>query len=324
MNRLQITFLDLSTIDAGDIDFSPVTALGAFTSFPVTAPGEVVERLAGADVAIVNKVVLGAAEIAACPNLKLIQLAATGYNNVDLDAARARGITVCNVRGYSSDTVAQHTLSLLLNLATSIHRFAGEAAKWCDSPIFTRLDYPATELAGKVLGLVGSGDIGGRVADIASALGMRIQFLARQGSAKEDTPERRRVGPDEFFASSDAVSLHCPLTAENRHMINAETLAQMKPSAFLINTGRGDLVDERALAEALGEGTIAGAGLDVLSQEPPPPGHPLIRLAANRPGKLIITPHSAWTSTEARTRLLEGIAKNVEAWQAGSPTSTVS
>lgn len=323
MSTTPITFLDLSAMDAGDLDFSALESLGSFKSFPMTQPGEVAARLAGAEVAIVNKVVVGADVMDACPSLKLIQLAATGFNNIDVGAAAARGITVCNVRGYGADTVAQHTIGLLLNLATSIHRFAGEATRWCDSPIFTRLDYPATDLAGKQLGIVGGGAIGSKVGDIASALGMRVQILARAGSDKPGTPDRPRVPADEFFATSDAITLHCPLTAENRQMINAETLTQMKPSAFLINTARGDLVDEPALAAALVDGTIAAAGLDVLSQEPPPADHPLIRLTQSHPERILISPHSAWTSTEARTRLLEGIVSNILAWQAGSPTNEV-
>ena len=324
MQQTRITFLDLSTMQAGDLDFSGLEALGRFQTFPTTSPDQVVGRLSETDVAIVNKVVIGKPEMAACPELKLIQLSATGFNNIDIDAARARGITVCNVSGYSSPTVAQHAIALLLSLATSIHRFAGEASAWCDSPIFTRLDYPATELEGKTLGLVGSGDIGSRVADIGRALGMAVQFLARDGSTKASTRERPRVTWKEFLATSDAISLHCPLTVENHHMINHDALSQMKPNAFLINTGRGDLVDEAALAAALREGTIAGAGLDVLSVEPPPSDHPLVQLAQDQPHRLVITPHSAWTSTEARTRLLDGMVENIRAWQAGSPINVVS
>jgi glycerate dehydrogenase len=319
----RITFLDISTMDAGDIDFSPLKSIGTFQSFPTTKPDQVIARLAGSDVAVINKILIGEEVMVSCPGLKLIQLSATGYNNIDLESARIRGITVCNVSGYSSATVAQHAVALLLNLATSIHRFAGEARQWCNSPIFTRLDYPATELAGKTLGIAGSGDIGGRVADIAAALGMRVQFLARAGSEKSASADRPRVSSDEFFSTSDAITLHCPLTPQNHHMINAATLAKMKPSAFLINTGRGDLVDESALAVALEKGIITGAGLDVLSTEPPSANNPLVRLAASHPECLIITPHSAWTSTEARTRLLDGMINNIRAWQAGTPTNEV-
>jgi len=320
----RITFLDISTMDAGDLDFAPLEALGQFESFATTSPDEVTARLAASEVAIVNKVVIGAPEMAACLELKLIQLSATGTNNIDLVAAKARGITVCNVSGYSSDTVAQHTISLLLNLATSAHRFATETDKWSRSPIFTRLDYPATELAGKTIGLAGSGDIGSRVANIAEALGMKVQFLAREGSGKNGTPNRPRVAEDEFYSTSDVISLHSPLTDENQHMINATTLAKMKPSAFLINTSRGPLIDEDALASALENNSIAGAGLDVLSTEPPAADNPLIRLAQSHPGKLLITPHSAWTSTEARSRLLTGMVENIRNWQAGAPTNVVS
>ena len=315
MDTHRITFLDISTLDAGDVDLSPFESLGSFDSFPVTSPDEVVERLQSTDVVLTNKVILGAAEINACPNLKMIQLAATGYNNVDLDAARAKGIRVCNVAGYSSDSVAQHTFGLLINLASSIHRLATETALWPESPIFSRLTYPATELSGKTLGIAGSGDIGQRVAKIAEALGMKIQFLAREGGSTEGN----RVDRETFFSQSDAISLHCPLTDSTRHMIDADSLAMMKPSAFLINTGRGDLIDEQALTEALKSGQIAGAGLDVLSAEPPPADNPLIELAQSHPDRLIITPHSAWSSLEARTRLVEGMVSNIKDWQAGRP-----
>ncbi|MFT5105818.1 MAG: glycerate dehydrogenase [Pseudoalteromonas tetraodonis] len=319
-----MTFLDISTMDAGDIDFSPLENSGHFEHFPTTSPAQVVERLSQTEVAIVNKVVLGKAEIAACPKLKLIQLSATGYNNIDLDAARAHGVAVCNVSGYSTETVAQHTIGLLINLATSIHLLAGEAGRWPASPIFSRLDYPALELHGKTLGIAGSGAIGSRVADIASALGMNIQFLAREDSTNPASPDRPKVGVKQFFSTSDAISLHCPLTPQTHHMINAQTLRQMKAGAFLLNTGRGDLVNETDLAVALEQELIAGAGLDVLSKEPPASDHPLIKLAERLPRRLIITPHSAWSSVEARTRLIEGMATNIRNWLAGTLTNEVS
>jgi glycerate dehydrogenase len=211
----------------------------------------------------------------------------------------------------------------MLNLVTSIHRFAGEVDRWCDSPIFTRLDYPISELSGSTIGIAGSGGIGSRVADIAAALGMRVQFLLRSGSGAGSTQDRPRVAADEFFATSDVISLHCPLTDETRHMINPASLAKMKPSAILINTGRGDLVDETALAATLADGRIAAAGLDVLSIEPPTRANPLVQLAQRSPGKLIISPHSAWASAEARARLLDGMVDNIRAWQAGQPQNVV-
>ncbi|MGI9242520.1 MAG: D-2-hydroxyacid dehydrogenase [Verrucomicrobiales bacterium] len=324
MDQARITFLDISTMGVGDLDFSPLEALGQFQSFPTTSPDQLRERLEDVDVAIVNKVVIGGAEMEASPALKLIQLSATGYNNIDLEQARQRGVTVCNVSGYSSDSVAQHTIALMLNLVTSANRYATEIPRWCSSPIFTRLDYPITELAGKVLGLAGSGGIGSRVADIAEALGMRVQFLQRPGSESEGTTDRPRLPADEFFASSDVISLHCPLTDENRHMINATTLGEMKRHGILINTGRGDLVNELDLAAALREGTIAAAGLDVLSSEPPPPDNPLVVLAQELPERLIITPHTAWASVEARRRLLSGMVENIQAWQRGKPLNEVS
>jgi len=323
MDPTRITFLDISTMDAGDIDFAPLEGLGQFQSFPTTAPHQISSRLSRTDVAIVNKVIIGAAEIDTCPDLKLIQLSATGYNNIDLEAAREHGIIVCNVSGYSSDSVAQHTIGLMLNLVTSIHRFSNEVSRWCTSPIFTRLDFPIAELAGKTLGIAGSGGIGSRVATIAEALGMCVQFLQRPGSEQSGTTDRPRLPAERFFATSDVISLHCPLTEENRHMINAATLGLMKREAILINTGRGDLINEADLAEALRGKTIAAAGLDVLSKEPPTPDNPLVQLAEELPAQLIITPHTAWASTEARRRLLLGMVDNIRAWQHGKPINQV-
>ena len=313
-----IVFLDRDTVDAGgDVDFAPLRALGALTLHPVTAPEDLPGRIADAHILITNKVVIDGAAMDAAPSLKMIQVAATGVNNVDLNAARERGIAVCNVSGYSTPGVAQHAFALLLNLATSIHRFASEPQQWPRSPIFTRLDYPITEIAGRTLGIAGLGEIGGSVARIGEAFGMRIVGLARQAS---QGGEYERVEREAFFAESDVISLHCPLTQSTREMINAETLSWMKPTAFLINTGRGGLIDELALASALRAGGIAGAALDVLSQEPPPPDHPLLEPSVPN---LIITPHTAWASRESRTRLMDGVAGNIRGFLDGSPRNRI-
>lgn len=310
-----ISFLDASTV--GDIDLGHLAALGKLEAYPVTAPDELIERLRHASIAITNKVVIDEAALQQAPQLKLICIAATGTNCVDLDAAKAAGVTVCNVAGYSTASVTQHTLGLLINLATGMNRYAGELSQWAQSPIFTRLDYPMIDLAGKTLGIVGLGTIGKSVARAAQGFGMNVVALSRDGAQQG---EIERLERDAFFAKSDAITLHCPLTAGTEKMMNRETLGLMKPSAFLINTGRGQLIDEDDLAVALKTGAIAGAGLDVLTAEPPPVDHVL--LDPSLPN-LIITPHTAWASLEARKRLLEGVAGNISAFLAGVPENVV-
>ncbi|MDE0597222.1 MAG: D-2-hydroxyacid dehydrogenase [Roseibacillus sp.] len=319
---MNITLLDSSTLSRGDIDFAPFQAFGPFTHFDQTLPADVLARCQGAQVVITNKVVLNSKTLGALPALKLILISATGVNVVDLDAAKERGIPVCNVAGYSTPSVAQHVAALLLTLATNVHRFAAELDQWPQSPIFTRLDHPVTELAGKTCGIVGLGAIGSAFAAIAESLGMSVQVFAREESGNKQRPFLTRLSAGEFFRTSDVVSLHCPLTADNEHMINRDTLALMKPSAFLLNASRGPLIDEEALADALRHDRIAGAGLDVLSVEPPPTNHPL--LASDlREKNLIITPHSAWLSLESRQRLLQGLLSNLQNFIAGKPSNRV-
>ena len=315
MGMHRISFLDASTV--GDIDLGHLAALGKLEAYPVTAPDELIERLQHASIAITNKVVIDEAALQQAPQLKLICIAATGTNCVDLDAAKAAGITVCNVAGYSTASVTQHTLGLLINLATGMNRYAGELSQWAQSPIFTRLDYPMIDLAGKTLGIVGLGTIGKSVARAAQGFGMNVVALSRDGAQQG---EIERLERDAFFAKSDAITLHCPLTPGTEKMMNRETLGLMKPSAFLINTGRGQLIDEDDLAVALKTGAIAGAGLDVLTAEPPPVDHVL--LDPSLPN-LIITPHTAWASLEARKRLLEGVAGNISVFLAGVPENVV-
>jgi glycerate dehydrogenase len=320
---MNLTFLDASTLAASDLDLSALEHLGTLTSFPTTTSAETIERCQTAEVVITNKVLLTAETFQACPNIKLVLVAATGVNCVDLDAAKAHGIPVCNVAGYSSSSVAQHTFALLLNLATNVHRYAAEAPLWPQSPIFTRLDHPAFELAGKSLGIAGLGDIGASVANIARSLGMTVHALGRKGSSNSILPDIPRLGRDSFFSTSDVISLHCPLTPETEHLINTATLDLMKPSALLINTSRGPLVDEPALAKALRENTIAGAGLDVLSAEPPSPENPLLADDLLDSGRLLITPHTAWISREARQRLVDGLVANLQAFLNGTPVNRV-
>lgn len=315
MGMHRISFLDASTV--GDIDLGHLAALGKLEAYPVTAPDELIERLQHASIAITNKVVIDEAALQQAPQLKLICIAATGTNCVDLGAAKAAGITVCNVAGYSTASVTQHTLGLLINLATGMNRYAGELSQWAQSPIFTRLDYPMIDLAGKTLGIVGLGTIGKSVARAAQGFGMNVVALSRDGAQQG---EIERLERDAFFAKSDAITLHCPLTPGTEKMMNRETLGLMKPSAFLINTGRGQLIDEDDLAVALKTGAIAGAGLDVLTAEPPPVDHVLLEPSLPN---LIITPHTAWASLEARKRLLEGVAGNISAFLAGVPENVV-
>lgn len=316
-----LVFLDRATTDRGDLDFSGLESLGRLVSHPTSTREETRTRLAEADIVLTNKAIVGAEEMDSAPKLKLVQVVATGVNNVDLDAARARGLAVCNVAGYSTEAVAQHVFASLLNLATNVHRYAAEAGHWARSPIFTRLDHPVGELAGKTLGIVGLGAIGRAVARIGAAFGMRVVAYGREGAPSGG--EIPRLAPDEFFASADAVTLHCPLTPETRHFINARTLAKMKPGAFLVNTGRGDLVHETDLVAALRGGTIRGAAVDVLTPEPPPADHPFLAAVAAGLDNLLITPHTAWSALEARQRLLDGVVANLRAFRAGERVNRV-
>ena len=313
-----LVFLDRDTTDRGDIDFSGIESLGTLVSFPTSTREETQTRLGDADIVLTNKSVIGADEMDSAPKLKLIQVVATGVNNIDLEAARARGLAVCNVSGYSTEAVAQHVFASLLNLMTNVHRFAAEPEKWAQSPIFTRLDYPVTELAGKTLGIVGLGSIGSAVARIGAAFGMKVVALGRSGSSSEGAIPR--LAPDEFFDTADVITLHCPLTPETRHFINATTLAQMKSDAVLINTGRGDLVHEADLVAALRAGQIRGAAVDVITPEPPAADHPFLAAGLDN---LFITPHTAWSAREARQRLLDGIVANIRAFRAGERLNRV-
>jgi glycerate dehydrogenase len=310
-----ISFLDASTM--GDVDLGPLAIHGEFKVYPTTTPDQLEGRLLHTSIAVTNKVVIDAAALQKAPNLKLICIAATGTNCVDLAAAKAAGVIVCNVAGYSTASVTQHTLGLLINLATGMNRYASESAQWAQSPIFTRLDYPMIDLAGKTLGIIGLGTIGKSVAMAAQGFGMKVIALARDGA---EQGEVERLPREAFFAQSDAVTLHCPLTLATEKIINRETLEMMKTSAFLINTGRGQLVDEEDLAAALKNGSIAGAGLDVLTVEPPQADHVL--LDPSLPN-LVMTPHTAWASIESRRKLLEGVAGNITAFLAGASENVV-
>ena len=309
---MKLVFLDADTLHRDDLDFSGFGEFGELVFHARTRPEETAERLAEAEVVITNKVILNRDLLAGSPQLKLVCIAATGTNCVDLEAAKELGIPVCNVSGYSTPGVAQHTFALILTLATSLHRYLPEAQEWTKAPLFTRLDHPVMELSGRTLGIVGMGTIGKEVAKIAQAFGMKVVALARPGaSLVGDIP---RLPQEEFFPACEVISLHCPLTPDTEKLIRKETLALFQPGAFLINTGRGPLIDEQALADALREGRLGGAGLDVLSSEPPSADNPLLDTGLPN---LLITPHTAWAGKESRSRLLEGIVKNIRGFLAG-------
>ncbi|MCY1347407.1 Glycerate dehydrogenase [compost metagenome] len=319
MNSARAVFLDHASLDLGDLDMQPLhDAFGELLLHDQTAAGDVAARLQGAQVAISNKVLIDAESIRQCPQLKLILLTATGTNNVDLAAASERGIVVSNCRGYGTPSVAQHTLMLLLNLATrqADYRDAVRAGRWQQSTQFCLLDFPIVELQGKTLGLLGHGELGGAVAKLAEAFGMRVLLGALPGRP----PRADRLPLDELLPQVDALTLHCPLTESTRNLIGQRELDLMKPGAFLVNTARGGLVDEQALADTLRRGHLGGAALDVLTVEPPKDGNPL--LAPDIP-RLIVTPHNAWGSREARQRIVGQVAENAAAFFAGAPLRVV-
>jgi glycerate dehydrogenase len=312
-----IVILDGYTVNPGDLSWDPFRELGEVTVYPRTVAADTWERSRDAEIIITSKVVLDRDMIARLPRLRYIGVIATGYNVVDLEAARERNIPVTNVPDYCSESVAQLVMAHLLELARRVgaHDRSVRAGDWSRAEDFCYWIHPQMELTGKTLGLIGYGHIGSQVARLARAFGMRI--IAFDIYPKDD--EGVEFLPlDRVFADSDFVSLHCPLTDDNRGMINTANLRKMKRSAFLINTSRGPLVNDLDLAAALAEGTIAGAGLDVLTKEPPPPDNPLLG-APN----CTITPHVAWASEEARLRLIRLTAENVEHFLNGSPINVV-
>jgi glycerate dehydrogenase len=316
---MKIVVLDGFTMNPGDLEWRALEALGELAVYERTPPELVVPRLQGAAVALTNKTPLRAEAIGTLPDLRFIGVLATGYNVVDLAAARGRGIPVANVPAYSTRSVQQMTFALLLELTQKCgaHDRAVKAGEWerCEDFMFQL--GPLTELDGLTLGVLGFGTIGRAVAATGLSFGMRV--LASSRSRRGALPDGAEwASPDELFRRSDVLTLHCPLTPETERIVCARTLALMKPGAFLINTGRGGLVDEAALAAALREGRLAGAGLDVLSAEPPSPDNPLLR-APN----CVITPHCAWATRAARERLLAVTVANVRAFQAGRPQNVV-
>jgi glycerate dehydrogenase len=306
-----IVHLDLETM--GGFDIPRPAASHRWQSHDFTYPAEVVERLAGAEVAIINKVKLDAETLAALPDLKMIAVTATGTDVVDGKAAAARGISVRNVVGYAGTSVAEHVIMLVFALVRGLvpHRDSVIDGRWENGRDFCVFAAPVRDLAGMRLGLIGSGAIAQAVADRARALGLNVVFAARRGAA----PAEGKLAFEEVLATSDVLSLHCPLTDETRDLVNGETLGLMKPGAIVINTARGALIDYEALEAALESGRLGGAGLDVAPVEPPLPGSAILRLA-KRPD-VIVTPHAAWSSQQAIATLAKATGDNIANYLAG-------
>ncbi|XID96267.1 D-2-hydroxyacid dehydrogenase [Paenibacillaceae bacterium WGS1546] len=318
---MKIVVLDGYLLNPGDLSWTELEKLGEVVVYDRTPAELIVERASGAEIVLTNKTPLREAAIERLPELRYIGVIATGYDNVDVQAAHRRGIAVTNVPAYSSASVAQLVFALLLELChrVGLHSDAVRGGEWSQAADFSFWRTPLVELEGRTMGIVGLGDIGRRAAKLALAFGMKVVAVSRtRRKLPDELAAVEEVGLADAFARSDVLSLHCPLTEATKGIINRDSLAAMKRSAFLINTGRGGLVVEEDLAEALRNGTIAGAGLDVLSAEPPPADHPLLR-APN----CIITPHIAWATLEARTALMNGIVRNVERFLAGEPENTV-
>lgn len=316
---MRIIVLDGFGLNPGDLSWKAMEALGELTVYNRTAPSELLERSKGAEVLITNKTVIDAAAMAALPDLKYIGVLATGYNVIDIAAAKERGIIVTNIPSYSTNSVAQMVFAHILNITQRVghYAYANRCGRWANNPDFCYWDTPLTELDGKKIGIIGLGNTGQATARIALAFGMQVcaytskpQSQLSEGMTKMDL--------EEIFRECDFVSLHCPLTADTKELVNAARLSTMKPTAILINTGRGPLVNEKDLAEALNEGVIAAAGLDVLSTEPPLLTNPLL------PAKnCYITPHIAWATKEARVRLMDIAVGNLKSYIAGAIINNV-
>lgn len=318
---MKIVILDGFTTNPGDLSWAPLSALGDLEVYDRTSRTDcdlIRERLRGATVAVANKTPLTASTFAACPELRLVTLFATGYNNVETDAARAAGVAVSNVPGYSTNAVAQHAFALLLEAATHVgeHSRLVHQGVWTKENEFWYWPDPLTELAGKTLGIIGYGAIGQAVARIALAFGMEVLVTTRHPGA--DQPHLRFVPLPELLAAADAVSLHCPLTGENQGMIDAEALARMKPNAILVNTARGPLVRERDVVAALAADRLGYYCADVVETEPIAPDSPLLGVP-----RVILTPHLAWATRECRARLIQETANNIQAWLRGERRNRV-
>ena len=316
---MKIVALDGYGLNPGDLSWDAVSQLGELTVYDRTSSEEVIARSAGAEAILTNKTVITAEIMEALPDLKYIGVLATGYNVVNIDAAREKGIVVTNIPAYSTPSVAQMVFAHILNIAQQVQHHSEEVRKgrWTNNADFCFWDTPLIELREKKIGLVGLGHTGFNTARIAIGFGMQVTAYTSKSSLQLP-PEIKKRTLDELFSECDIVSLHCPLTDETKELVNAERLRLMKPTAILINTGRGPLVNEQDLADALNAGKLYAAGLDVLSSEPPKADNPLLT-ARN----CYITPHIAWASLEARTRLMDILVKNIKAFQAGKPVNNV-
>ena len=316
---MKIVVLDGYAANPGDVSWEAMQSLGELTVYDRTAPDEVLERAAEADAVLTNKVVITAAMMAQLPALKYIGVLATGYNVVDVKAAREQGIIVTNIPAYSTDSVAQLTFAHILNITHRVGHYAiqNRQGRWSSNPDFVYWDTPLIELSGKTMGIVGLGSIGMKVATIARQFGMDVFALTSKNSS--DLPQGlQKTTLDGLLAISDVLSLHCPLTDDTYHLIDAKALSKMKPGAILINTGRGPLVDEDAVAKALESGQLMAYGADVMSVEPPQPSNPLLRCP-----NAYLTPHIAWATFEARQRLMQIAVDNLQCFIDGQPQNVV-
>lgn len=317
---MKIVVLDGYTANPGDLSWDELKKLGDVTVYDRTKPSETVARATDAEIVLTNKVILGREEISRLPHLLYIGVLATGYNVVDLEAAKERSIIVTNIPAYSTDSVAQMVFAHLLTVTNHTERFANEnrQGRWSNSPDFSYYDEPIHELTGKTFGIVGLGNIGKRVARIALAFGMKVKAFTSKPA--DSLPEGiQKADLKDLFQTSDIISLHCPLTPDTRHLINEETIGWMNSETILINTGRGPLVDDHALAEALKAGHLKAYCADVMTEEPPKADNPLLQVS-----NAYLTPHVAWASFEARQRLIRIAADNVLNFINGKPQNVVS
>lgn len=315
---MRAVILDADTVTGGDVSLEPITAITETEVFGLTPENKVVENIGNAEIVLTNKVRITEEVMKLCPSIKYIGVFATGYNNIDIAAAKERGIVVSNVPGYSTDSVAQHTFALILNYYSSVAAYdkTVKNGEWCYSKLFSYFNIPFYELSGKTIGIIGYGAIGKAVARIAAAFNMNILVNTRTQPA--DTEGVKMVSLEELMRCSDIVTIHCPLTEKTAELINKDTLALMKTTAILINTSRGGVINEYDLADALNSGRIAAAGLDVLTKEPMELNCPL-RTAKN----CTFTPHIAWAPLETRQRLIEMVKGNIMSFLSGSPANNV-
>jgi glycerate dehydrogenase len=312
-------FLDLRTVDRDDLDLTALrSVVTQWTCHDWTAPSQIIDRIQDADILVTNKVRLDRTALESAHTLKLVCVAATGTNNIDLGVCHDLKITACNVTGYATPSVVEHVYAQILNLMRRLneYRMAIEEGRWQNADDFCLMDFPIRELQGLTLGIVGHGELGQAVAVMGKAFGMNVLIAERTGSH----PRPGRIPLQDLLAASHVVSLHCPLTENTRHLIGERELGLMRRDAILVNTARGGIVDEAALLEALRSGRIAGAAVDVLSEEPPHRGNPLLEISLPN---LLVTPHIAWASINARQRLIEEIAANIRAWLNGTPRNLV-